>query len=229
MGPGGLPGLQNRVGGGQLPSPVGPIPTRSRHCIPAGMHSNWYNSAMLLRLSRFVSVCMGTLFGALLLALPAACSTAAQPVAQRHINELAAALLRAHRTLIEEAGLRRDGEHLDAYMGRIALPLPSESDARYRAREESYVSALERAGAASLTCTSVPVLRDTSAANIGIWNQVVKATVRLPNETARVRVAWTACRHSSSVHSGAKRLGNEMTRTMLVIKTAYDALREAHP
>jgi hypothetical protein len=160
------------------------------------------------------------------------CRAAAEPprpIAQQRINEMAAALLRAHRALIEEPGLRHEGERLEAYLERAAAPLPGESGVRYRVREGAYVAALERVAAAENLCTAIPSLHDNSLPNVTLWQHAVKASSLLPTRAAHVRVAWTDCRRAGAEHADTHRLGIEMAQTILWIKTAYDALREARP
>jgi hypothetical protein len=160
------------------------------------------------------------------------CRVAAEPprpIGQQRINEMASTLLRAHRALIEEPGLRREGERLETYMDRIAAPLPGESAARYRAREDGYVIALERVAGVENLLTAIPSLRDNSPPNARLWQQAVKASALLPTRSAHVRGAWTDCRRAGAGNAGSHRLGFEMAQTIFLIKAAYDALREARP
>jgi len=198
---------------------------------PARLRSSWYNKPMRIRVSRCPHVFAAVLSGAFVLCLPLlrAAADPPRPIAQHRINEMAASLLRAHLALIEDPGLRFSGEHLDAYMERIAAPLPGEPEARYRVREESYVAAINQAADAENLCASFPALHDASAANVKLWQQAVKSSVHLGVRAAHVRAAWIACRQPGMGHEASKRLGIEMAQTVLVIKSAYEALRDAHP
>jgi hypothetical protein len=152
-----------------------------------------------------------------------------RPISQARINELAGVLLRAHRALIEEPGLRREGERLEPYMDRIAATLPGETSARYVARVDAYVAAIERAVDARNLCVSAPAPRDGSPANVALWNTAVRAEAKLPAQAARVRGAWAAIRRGSPTVAETHGLGSEMAKTILVIKAALEALRSARP
>ena len=156
-------------------------------------------------------------------------SAQARQISQQRTNELAAVLLRARRALIEEPGLRRDGERLETYMERIAARLPGEPDSRRLARGERYVTALERAASPGNICIAAPVLQDNSPANTRLWQKAAHASALLPQSAARVRAAWTACRQQRAGSAETQRLGRELTQAVYVIKSAYDALREARP
>jgi hypothetical protein len=155
----------------------------------------------------------------------------AQPhrMTQRRINELAATLLRAHRALIEEPGIRRADERLEAYMSRIAAPLPGETDAHYREREEGYVSAVERAAAYRGLLATRPTLRDRSVANLADWSRAEKVAAALPAAAARVRAAWISDRRGRPGAGETARLAGGLTEAVLLLKTAFEALRDAQP
>ena len=186
---------------------------------------------MALQIRRKFVVFAGPLAVVLMITANARPATAAQPasIGQHRINELAGSLLRAYRALVEEPGLRRDGERLEPYMERIAAPLPGEPAGRYEARESAYIAALERAEAREQICTTVPILRDTSAANAAAWKKAANASAVIPARVTAVRELWSAQKGHQPSAAAARKLGLRMAQAILVIKLAYDALREARP
>lgn len=153
---------------------------------------------------------------------------AAQRVSQNRINEWAASLLRAHRALIDEPGLRRNGERLDLYLQRIAAPLDGETDEKWRARMRTFAAALTQAAGTGRLCLAAPALRDASPENAAAWRRAVRASAALPGSCARALAAIQSAGDTPSV-ARRRLVGLELTRTMYVVKDAFEALREARP
>jgi hypothetical protein len=179
----------------------------------------------------FRRIAIAGLFAAVMAAASPGRALAAGPrtVAQFRINEWAAGLLRAHRALIEDPGLRLPGEPLEVFTERIAAPLPGETEARYRERVDSYVASVQRAADVHRLCVALPVLHDTDASNVALWRKAVEASGHLHFRAAKVRETWLAFRHRRPNRTETRRLGMEIAQTLLVLKTAYEALRDARP
>jgi hypothetical protein len=155
---------------------------------------------------------------------------------QRRINEVAASLQRAHQVLIEETGLRREGEHLEIYMARIAAPLPGEAEGRYRDRIETYLTAIRSAEQATQAFRVVPALRDNSPANRTLWLNASRFLSDLPVRVSKTQAAWQNARLESARPKSPsekkpafQKLGQELSETLRVVKNASDALRDVHP
>lgn len=155
---------------------------------------------------------------------------------QRRLNELAASLQKAHRALIEETRLRREGEHLEVYMARIAAPLPNENQDRYRARVERYLAAIRQAEQATHTYRAVPVLSDRSPGNVTLWKNACRLIADLPVRVTKTQAEWrTVQAEERRAHPPAEKdraiqaFGLELTETLRLVKDASDALRDARP
>ena len=153
---------------------------------------------------------------------------AAPIISQTGINERAATLLRMHRALIEDPGLRQDGERLDLYLRRIAARLPGEPPAAWRARQRAYAAAVVRLNGDIAPLSVVPPLQDRSAANLAVWGRSAHAIAILPERCAKLLAAMTRSERAYGPDQ-TQAVGREMTRTVLVVKDAFEALREARP
>ncbi|HZO88638.1 MAG TPA: hypothetical protein VFB38_09900 [Chthonomonadaceae bacterium] len=149
------------------------------------------------------------------------------PITQRRINEMAAALEEARRTLIAETGLRLPGEALSHYLARIAAPLPGETPARHRARITGYLAALQRATALTASGRQAPHLLDDRPANRLAWEQAASALRHLPGHVARLEAAWQRCRESRNPPS--REFVAELGESVHLLLTAYEKLRDAQP
>lgn len=146
------------------------------------------------------------------------------PVTQRRINEWAGALQRARYALIEETGLRRPEEPVNAYLGRVVRPLPGERPDVYRRRIAGYVAALSSAATATSGACRMPALRDSGAANSAVWRRALSAIAALPEHVRRMQAAEPAC------FSGQPRRFNaELAESVALVLSAYLALRDAQP
>ncbi len=151
-----------------------------------------------------------------------------EPVTQRQINEWAAALQRARFTLIEDTGLRQPGETLDAYLRRVAQPLPGEKSPAYRTRIEGYIGALAQATHATAPARHIPQLRDGSQVNRQTWQRATRMLSLLPARLLRLRGAQQASQHPGGPES-ARSLEAELIQSMDVVLAAFSALRDARP
>jgi hypothetical protein len=185
---------------------------------------------MILRPSRHFLTCSTIGFCALGVTVICGLAAAESPrISQTRINEYAAALLRAHRVLIEDPGLRRPGEQLSPYMHRIAAPLPNESQADYLLRTEGYVASVERLLDRRALCITAPPLNDNTAQNTAIWRKATAAAAALPGRVERLRAAWTLLKRAADRQKASDRLAVEFDYTLIAIKTAFEALRDARP
>ena len=189
--------------------------------------SFWYNELMSLYACAARRLCCAILCS-VCLAMPGARASAADTVSQTRINEWAAKLLKAHLAIIETPGLRRNGERLDLYLQRIAAPLPDESAAQWRLRQQEYAAALIRVADPRGLCTAAPRLRDTGARNVANWRKATNASALLPERCAK---AVAAIKNAETEYSAgtAREAGVEMTRALFILKDAFEALREARP
>jgi hypothetical protein len=152
-----------------------------------------------------------------------------QRISQTRINEYAATLLRAHRVLIEDPGLRRPGEQLSPYMHRIAAPLPGESEALYRARIAGYVTNVEKQLDRRLLCITVPALTDTDPQNTAVWRKATAASAELPGHMEQLRTAWASVKSGPIRRTVTDRLAVELDHMLIAIKTAFESFRDARP
>ncbi|HLJ55516.1 MAG TPA: hypothetical protein VKT77_10800 [Chthonomonadaceae bacterium] len=166
--------------------------------------------------------CTWTIVAAL--AAAAGCAQAAG-VTQTRINEYAGVLLRARRAIVEDTGLRRPDERIEAYVARISRPMPAESAGETARRLEAYVAAIERLHAPGALCTTMPALRDMSAANSARWRAAVHASAELDAEGRRL----SALRRNAEGTARDVPMAKELTRALLLVKTAFEALRDVRP
>lgn len=148
---------------------------------------------------------------------------------QRRINEFAAALDHAVRTLVEDTGLRQPRERLPAYLRRIAVPLANEGPSAYRKRIESYLRAFEKAAQVTKPIRQTPRLQDTSPANQTLWEQTVRSARLLPDRVEKLRAVWKRERLRLAEAQEASALGQEFYRTLQPTLTAREGLRDARP
>jgi hypothetical protein len=150
------------------------------------------------------------------------------PLTQPRINEYAAALDRAVRTLVDDTGLRQPQEPLPAYLNRIVVPLPKETPSQYVARIEGYLRSLEQATRATAPLRRLPPLLDTAPTNQARWQRLTHTLSLLPRRIAKLRAAWKReSRHSPK--PVPKTLGQEFTQTLDMALSARDGLRDARP
>jgi hypothetical protein len=102
------------------------------------------------------------------------------------------------------------------------------------ARHEEYVEAFKSLTDTRNLCIAVPNLRDKSPANIEKWQKATRASALLPARYyALVSVGRTLVHHvdveSYDGQFHDQHLAREITKTLLEIKTAFEALREARP
>ena len=201
------------------------------HTLPPPL-CTWYNGVMRKRISLAAHVFTAFLAGSLLLtASNERAEAQPRPISQTRINEYAAALLKVHRALIEDGDLRRRGEKLDDFMRRIVIALPAESKDHYVGRIDSYFAALRNLSDRRKLCTATPALHDNSPGNVEQWKRAVRASAELPDRWEHVR---TASLHPESggpfdLVKGRSGMAAELTKTLLTIKTSFEALREARP
>jgi hypothetical protein len=162
---------------------------------------------------------------------------------QRRINEMAAALERAHDALVEETGLRQNGETLEAYLARLAAPLPGEKPDRRKARIDAYVAALAKATLATAPARRMPALRDADAENQRLWHRITQSLAHLPLRIRHTEAAWQREQKfagnpkSVTPHvplrltsgSSVNTLAVELSQTLRTLNEALDALRDARP
>jgi hypothetical protein len=95
---------------------------------------------------------------------------------------------------------------------RIAARLPGEDSAHYQKREDSYVEILAEAADSTASARVVPLLRNTSAANVTLWRRAAASGV-------------SAKSNEASAHT----LSLEMLTTLQLVIDAFANLREARP
>jgi hypothetical protein len=149
-------------------------------------------------------------------------------VTQHRINEMAAALERARVALIEETGLRQDGETLPGYLHRIAAPLPGEKPASYRIRIEGCLNALAQATDATAPIRRVPALQEAGEANRVLWQKIARSVGYLPRRMVKLHAAWkeTLSKPNAADYSA---LGTELTQTLTLMIVALNDLRDTRP
>jgi len=165
-----------------------------------------------------------------LVALPAAAQNSPASLTQRRINEIAAALERAHYQLIEGTGARHSGETLPDYFAHLMAKLPQETPAQHKARIEGYLAALSRVTSASAPLRRMPVLNDNSARNRQVWQRAVQALAELPGYTSRLRTEWPhEAQKLSSPAAKPDSFDSELAHAVWLVTTALSALRDAQP
>lgn len=163
-------------------------------------------------------------------ALPAAAQSGPVSLTQRRINEIAAALERAHYALIEGTGERHSGELLPEYFARLMAKLPQETPAQHKARIERYLDALTRVTAASAPLRRLPALSDNSAGNRQVWQRAVQALAELPALTAKLRAEWPhELPKLSTPAVKPDSFDSELARAVWLVTTALSNLRDAQP
>jgi hypothetical protein len=172
----------------------------------------------------------------LLLLIIAFCGTRTQAnpikITQKQINTLAASLDRARRAIVEETGLRQNGEKIPAYLERIASPLPGENTTRYRQRLNSYLSALDQAASETRLARLSPILTDTSPENRERWNRLTRSLSYLPTKTAKMRRVWLSTQgtiEKSTTTGQPKTPARDLLETLILIVRTFDDLRDARP
>ncbi len=162
----------------------------------------------------------------------------ASPVTQRSINEMAAGVEQARRTLLDDTHLRRPGEDLSAYLRRIALPLAAETKQQYVGRVGAYVAALAQSVDATRAGRRMPVLRDTDAFNQEQWTRAVRALQILPARVFKTQAAWKRVQAGYDVHGSSAsnvplitqtQLAVQLEQTVQVVIASDDALHNAKP
>jgi len=168
----------------------------------------------------------------LMLFAPFRVAAQAKSISQTRINEYAAALLKVHHALIEDTGLRRPGEQLGGYVQRIVQPLPGESVDRCQKRLDTYMSTLAGVTESRNLDTVIPALRDNSRANVEKWKIATRTSAELPAQLSRDIAARKQERFPASTRfpqGYQSSFGHELTKTVLLIKAAFEALRDARP
>jgi hypothetical protein len=165
------------------------------------------------------------LFG--LVQTPCAFAWQSGNMTQHRINEWAAALENARIALIEGTGLRHAGESLPSYLDRIAVPLPGESPAVYRARIARYLAALTQVTTATASARRLPRLSDADPANRQRWIRATQALSYLPTHLERLCVAWQARTQADS--PAAHLFPAELHECLNLIIAALAELRDAYP
>ena len=150
-----------------------------------------------------------------------------EPMTQRRINEAAAILDRTRRAIIEDTGLRRAGEPLNIYLGRIVSALSGERPDQSHRRLESYVAALEQGATQTAPFRTHAALRDSSAANVANWHHAGTALNALPGRILNLRRVWQTTRGNGGVSS--PEMLTALTQALRTVLTALDALRDARP
>jgi len=195
-----------------------------------GAAGSWYNGFMVASISRSGPICPAiwlVICAGLLASAPI--KAQAQRVSQTRINEYAATLMRAHRVLIEDPGLRKPGEQLSPYMHRIAAALPRESDSAYLSRVESYITNLERCLDRRSLCTTVPALTAADSQNAAEWRKAVAESAELPARLEHLRAACAAVRAGANRRPASDRMAVELDRMLIAIKTAFEYFRNVRP
>ena len=163
----------------------------------------------------------------LLLLLPQLSLTAngqtAGSLSQRRINEYAASLLTAERALLEAPRLRQPDEPLPAYLRRLTLPLPNESEPQRRTRINGYFAALAKAITETAGLRKVPTLCDADAANLKTWKTASAAIAALPRCLQSLRADFKREKTAPDA------LPTELTQTIFALHAAREALRDARP
>ncbi len=160
---------------------------------------------------------------------------AAAPLSQRGINEMAASVEQARRTLLDDAHLRRPGEDLSAYLRRVALPLPAETKPQYFTRVGAYVTALEQSAGGTRTGRRMPALRDADAFNQEQWTRAVRALQILPARVLKTQAAWRRVQASydpaapDGLQGAQMQFAAQMEQTVQVVIASDDALHNAKP
>jgi hypothetical protein len=149
-------------------------------------------------------------------------------VTQHRINEMAAALERARVALLEEPGLRQEGETLPGYLHRLAMPLPGEKPSSYRTRIEGYLNALAQATDATASIRRVPTLLEAGEANRLLWQKIARSVGYLPRRMVKLHAAWKETLSKPNA-AGFSALGTEMTQTLALMIVALNDLRDARP
>jgi len=149
-------------------------------------------------------------------------------VTQHRINEMAAALDRARVALLEEPGLRQEGETLPGYLHRIAAPLPGEKPASYRIRIEGYLDALAQATDSTAPIRRVPALQEAGEANRLLWQKIARSVGYLPRRMVKLHAAWKETLSKPSA-AGYSTLGAELTQTLTLMIVALNDLRDTRP
>ena len=168
-----------------------------------------------------------TLLCALLLCTTAYPQSAAY-ISQRHINEIAAVLEQTRNTVVEDGGLRHDGETLPGYLRRAAAKFPGEKPAQREARIEGYLKALAQATEATASIRRLPALQDDNETGRALWVRITRTVGFLPRRMVKLRAAWRdAIAKPTAATTDA--LGNELSQTMALVMVALRDLRYASP
>jgi hypothetical protein len=149
-------------------------------------------------------------------------------VTQHRINEMAAVLDRARVALLEDTGLRQDGETLPGYLHRIAAPLPGEKPPAYRTRLEGCLNALAQATDATAPIRRIPTLQEAGEANRLLWQKIARSVGYLPRRMVKLHAAWKETLSKPNAAS-CSALGTEMTLTLTLMIVALNDLRDARP
>lgn len=147
-------------------------------------------------------------------------------VSQHCINRWAAAADSVRHALIVDTGLRLPGEQVDAYLRRIALPLPTESPIAYQRRMESYFHAFLVAKSVLLEAASPSLsLHDRSPKNLRLWQQIVSLVRSLPRQLHFLQTDWN--RHTNP--KGQLQFVVQFNATTHLYLDLYELLRDALP
>ena len=145
---------------------------------------------------------------------------------QRGINELAASLLRTHRLIVEEPGLRLPQEALPAYFQRLLSAQPGEKTAARKARIEVYLNSMHQSTESSSDARKTPSLHNVSPANRELWTQITQYLSDLPGDLRKAIATW---RREAAGSSGLKESSEAFARFFWHVQNAYAALRDALP
>jgi hypothetical protein len=187
-----------------------------------------------LGLHKRLSVTAGILIGAALLSGSMPCTAQEKgktpsPLTQQRINEFAAALDRAVRTLVDDAGLRHPQEPLPAYFKRIVVLLPTETPTQYGVRLEGYLRNLEQSAQATGSLRKTPPLQDTTPANQARWQRIVHTLSLLPARIKKLRAVYRRERSHKLPANAPRTLAQEFHQTLILVLSARDNLRDARP
>ncbi|WP_044949070.1 hypothetical protein [Chthonomonas calidirosea] len=156
--------------------------------------------------------------------LPAACAEA-MVVTQRCINQWAAAADDVRHAIVVDTGLRLPGEQLDAYLRRIALPLPNETPQAYQKRITAYFTAFQKANAHLSQIRELPTLQARTSTNLRIWQQIVLDAHSAPRQLHFLQIDWTRRNRAQ----GRLHFALQFDATTNLYIALYNLLRDALP